>query len=59
MTISRLSSGLPTFTDVTNPEVKRFLKVLGKHYGKTIKVARLRRIRCQALLLLWHAGADD
>lgn len=38
MTISRLSSGLPTFTDVTNPEVKRFLKVLGKHYGKTIKV---------------------
>ncbi len=36
--IKRLSYGLPTFTDVKHPEVRRFLQILGDKYGKKIKI---------------------
>lgn len=39
LTMKKLSTGLPTFTDVRLPVVKRFLSTLEAEYGQSIKVA--------------------
>ena len=36
--VVKLSTGLPTFTDVNSQEVKRYLKVMGEVFGKEIVV---------------------
>ena len=36
--VSKLSTGLPTFTDVRNEEVKRYLKVMEGVFGREIKI---------------------
>lgn len=36
--VSKMSTGLPTFTDINDPEVKKYLEVMEEVFGKKIKV---------------------
>lgn len=36
--VSKMSTGLPTFTDVSDPEVKRYLQVMESEFGRKIEV---------------------
>lgn len=38
ISVSTMSTGLPTFTDVSNDEVKRYLSIMEKSFGREIKV---------------------
>lgn len=36
--VSKLSIGLPTFTDVSNPEVKKYIEIMEKVFGRKINI---------------------
>ncbi len=38
VSVERMSTGLPTFTDVSNPEVTRYLQIMEKGFGKKLEV---------------------
>ncbi len=36
--VSKMSTGLPTFTDVNNAEVKKYLKIMSEEFGQEIQI---------------------